>query len=81
MYAAGFISGFRSRGGKHIEANFKGGGGKYKSKGGNPILDIWKANFQGGANQSQGGGGESTPWPPPEINPVCSIIICTCICI
>jgi hypothetical protein len=23
---AGFISGFRSRGGKHIEANFKGGG-------------------------------------------------------
>jgi hypothetical protein len=27
VYSPGFISEFRSRGGKHIEADFKGGGG------------------------------------------------------
>ena len=37
---AGFISGFHSRGGKYIAANFRGGG--------NSIQNIGKANCQGG---------------------------------
>ena len=44
-----FISGSRSRGGKRIVAN-------PNPKGGHPILNIEKANCQGGgANQSQEG--------------------------
>ena len=40
-------------------------------KGGSPILNIGKANCQGGGeNTPGGGGGDSTPSPPPpEINP------------
>jgi hypothetical protein len=48
----GFISEFCSRGGKHMEANFKGGGESHIE-----YTFIGKASFQGG-------GGESTPWPP-----------------
>ena len=53
-WLAGFISGFRSRGGKCIVANFKRGQIQIL-RGGNPILNIGKANCQGGANQSQEG--------------------------
>jgi hypothetical protein len=37
-----------------------GGGANTNPSGGNPILNIGEANFQGGANQTQGGA-ESTP--------------------
>ena len=61
---AGFISGFHSREGKHIVANFKGGGGgKSNSKRGQQHIKYRR-------------GGESTPCPPsPEINPdVCRVM-------
>ena len=44
-------------------------GANQNPKGGNPILNIGRANCQGGANQSQGRGAKAPPRPP-EINPV-----------
>ena len=49
-------------------ANFKRGQFQIL-RGSNPILNIGKANYQGGG-KSIPRGGESTPSPPPEINPV-----------
>ena len=39
-------------------------------KGGNPILNIGKANCQGGGGKSIPRGGRKHPLAPPEINPV-----------
>jgi hypothetical protein len=46
-----------------VATNFKGRGGEYESKGGNPILSIGKAN-EGGGKESPG-----PPAPPSQINP------------
>ena len=54
-----FISGFCSRGGKHLVPISKGGGCNLISK-------VEKDNSKGGTNQSQ----EGAKAPPPEINPV-----------
>ena len=40
-------------------------------KGGNPILNIGKANCQGGGGANQSQEGVKAPPHPPEINPVC----------
>ena len=50
----GFISGFRSREGKHVVANFKGEANTNPS-GGNPHITYREGQFPRGASQSQGG--------------------------
>jgi hypothetical protein len=55
---AGFISGFRSRGGKHIAANFKGGGGQ-------PHIKYTESQFPRGGKSIQRGGGRKHSLAPP----------------
>ena len=52
-----FISGFHSRGGKHIAANFKGGAGNTNLGGYSPYITYREGQFPRG-DKREGGWGE-----------------------
>ena len=64
-YRAGFISGFRSRGGQMLSTKIKGGSGLST----NYIIRCTKNPKGGGGGQTESKGGQKHPLAPPEINP------------